>query len=132
MSAAAGRLGITGVGQVAVNVKDVQRAIGFYRDVMGLRYLFEIPNAAFFMAGDLRLMLGTAEKPEFDHPASILYYKVPDIHAAHQSLKAAGARMEDEPHLLARMPDHELWMCFFRDTEDNLLALMSEVTEQKS
>ena len=127
MSAAAGRLGITSVGQVAVNVKDVQRAIGFYRDVMGLRYLFEIPNAAFFMAGDLRLMLGTAEKPELDHPASVLYYKVPDIHAAHQSLKEAGARMEDEPHLLARMPDHELWMCFFRDTEDNLLALMSEV-----
>lgn len=132
MSAAAGRLGITSVGQVAVNVKDVQRAIGFYRDVMGLRYLFEIPNAAFFMAGDLRLMLGTAEKPELDHSASILYYKVPDIHAAHQSLKEAGARMEDEPHLLARMPDHELWMCFFRDTEDNLLALMSEVREQKS
>ncbi|HEU4452163.1 MAG TPA: VOC family protein, partial [Longimicrobium sp.] len=104
MSAAAGRLGITSVGQVAVNVKDVQRAIGFYRDVMGLRYLFEIPNAAFFMAGDLRLMLGTAEKPELDHSASILYYKVPDIHAAHQSLKEAGARMEDEPHLLARMP----------------------------
>jgi predicted enzyme related to lactoylglutathione lyase len=127
MSAAAGRLGITSVGQVAVNVRDVQRAIGFYRDVLGLQFLFEIPNAAFFMAGDLRLMLGTAEKPEFDHPASILYYKVPDIHAAHESLKAAGARMEDEPHLLARMPDHELWMCFFRDTEDNLLALMSEV-----
>ena len=127
MSTATGQLGITEVGQIAINAHDVQRAIGFYRDVLGLRYLFEIPNAAFFMAGDLRLMLGTAEKPELDHPASILYYKVPDIHAAHQSLKEAGARMEDEPHLLARMPDHELWMCFFRDTEDNLLALMSEV-----
>ncbi len=132
MGAAVGQLGITGVGQVAVNVKDLQRAIGFYRDVLGLPFLFEIPSAAFFMAGGLRLMLGTAEKPEFDHPASILYYQVPDIHAAHGSLKAAGARTEDEPHLVARMPDHELWMCFFRDTEDNLLALMSEVREQKS
>jgi methylmalonyl-CoA/ethylmalonyl-CoA epimerase len=84
MSTAVGQIGITGVGQVAVNVRDVQRAIGFYRDVLGLRFLFEIPNAAFFMAGDLRLMLGTAEKPELDHPASILYYKVPDIHAAYE------------------------------------------------
>jgi catechol 2,3-dioxygenase-like lactoylglutathione lyase family enzyme len=132
MSTAVGQLGISGVGQVAVNVRDVRRAIGFYRDVLGLRLLFEIPNAAFFMAGDLRLMLGTAEKPEFDHPASILYYKVPDIHAAYESLKAAGARTEDEPHLVARMPDHELWMFFFRDTEDNVLALMSEVRERKS
>lgn len=127
MSTAAGQVGITAVGQIAVNVQDVQRAIGFYRDVLGLHFLFEIPNAAFFMAGGVRLMLSTAEKPELDHPASILYYKVPDIHAAHQALEAAGTRMEDEPHLLARMPDHELWMCFFRDTEDNVLALMSEV-----
>lgn len=129
MSTAAGQPGITGVGQVAVNVRDVRRAIGFYRDVLGLQFLFEIPNAAFFMAGDLRLMLGTAEKPELDHPASILYYKVPDIHAAYESLKTAGARTEDEPHFIARMPDHELWMFFVRDTEDNLLALMSEVRE---
>lgn len=127
MSTATGQLGITGVGQVAINVRDVRRAIGFYRDVLGLQYLFEIPNAAFFMAGGVRLMLGTAEKPELDHPASILYYRVPDIHAAADALRAAGARLEDEPHLIARMPDHELWMFFVRDTEDNLLGMMSEV-----
>jgi predicted enzyme related to lactoylglutathione lyase len=127
MSTTVGQLGITGVGQVAVNVRDVRRAIGFYRDVLGLPFLFEIPNAAFFMAGGLRLMLGTAEKPEFDHPASILYYQVPDIHAAYESLRAAGAKTEDEPHLVARMPDHELWMFFVRDTEENLLGMMSEV-----
>ena len=127
MSTATGQLGITEVGQIAINAHDVQRAIGFYRDVLGLPFLFEIPNAAFFMCGGTRLMIGTAEKPEFDHPGSILYYKVPDIHAAHGALAAAGARLVDEPHLIAKMPDHDLWMMFFYDTEENMLALMSEV-----
>jgi methylmalonyl-CoA/ethylmalonyl-CoA epimerase len=126
MSTAAS-LGITGVGQVAINVRDVQRAVEFYRDVLGLTFLFQIPNAAFFDCGGLRLMLGTPEKPEFDHPASILYYKVPDIHAAHASLQSAGVTTEDAPHLIARMPDHELWMFFLRDPEGNLLGIMSEV-----
>ena len=119
--------GITGVGQVAINVRDVQRAVEFYRDVLGLRFLFQIPNSAFFDCGGLRLMLGTAEKPEFDHPASILYYKVDDIHAAYASLQAAGADTVDAPHLIARMPDHELWMFFVRDPEGNHLGIMSEV-----
>lgn len=127
MSTAIGQLGITSVGQVAINAHDLERAVAFYRDVLGLKLLFEVPKMAFFQCGEVRLMLGVPEKPEFDHPASILYYKVGDIHAAHEQLKAAGARMEDEPHLIARMPDHELWMCFFRDTEGNVLALMSEV-----
>jgi methylmalonyl-CoA/ethylmalonyl-CoA epimerase len=126
MSTAAS-LGITGVGQVAINVRDVQRAVEFYRDVLGLRFLFQIPNSAFFDCGGLRLMLGTAEKPEFDHPASILYYKVDDIHAAYASLQAAVADTVDAPHLIARMPDHELWMFFVRDPEGNHLGLMSEV-----
>jgi methylmalonyl-CoA/ethylmalonyl-CoA epimerase len=120
-------IGIMGVGQVAVNVHDVKRAIGFYRDVLGLPFLFEIPKSAFFMAGGLRLMLSEPEKPEFDHPASILYYRVADIRASYDALRAAGATLEDEPHLVARMPDHELWMFFFRDTENNLAGIMSEV-----
>jgi methylmalonyl-CoA/ethylmalonyl-CoA epimerase len=119
-------LGITGVGQVAINVRNVQRAVEFYRDVLGLNFLFQIPNAAFFECGGLRLMLGTAEKPEFDHPASILYYKVGDIHAAYASLQATGVQTEDAPHLIARMPDHELWMFFLRDPEGNHLGVMSE------
>jgi predicted enzyme related to lactoylglutathione lyase len=127
MSAGAGGLGITDVGQVAVNVSDVARATAFYRDVLGLPFLFEIPNAAFFQCGPVRLMLGVAEKPEFQHPSSILYYRVADIHAAYDALKAAGARTEGEPHLLAKMETYDLWMLFFRDTEDNYLALMSEV-----
>jgi methylmalonyl-CoA/ethylmalonyl-CoA epimerase len=118
---------ITGVGQVFVNVKDLPRAIAFYRDALGLRYLFEIPGSAFFQLGNLRLMIGVAEKPEFDHPASILYYSVADIQASFATLKAAGAGVETEPHLIARMPDHELWMAFLRDSEGNYFALMSEV-----
>ena len=73
------------------------------------------------------MLLDHPDKPEFDHASSILYFTVPDIKAAHAAMKAKGVRFEDEPHMIARMPDHDLWMTFFHDTEDNLLALMSEV-----
>jgi methylmalonyl-CoA/ethylmalonyl-CoA epimerase len=115
-----------------VNVHDVQRAIGFYRDVLGLPLLFEIPNAAFVQAGSVRLYLAKPEKPEHDHPSSILYFRVGDIHAAFDRLRAAGTPIEGEPHLLARMPDHDLWMGFFRDPEGNVGALMSEVRPPSS
>ena len=72
-------------------------------------------------------MLDRAEKPEFDHPSSILYFAVPDIQAAHASMKEKGVKFEDEPHMIARLPDHDLWMTFFRDSEGNLMGLMSEV-----
>ena len=72
-------------------------------------------------------MLTRPEKPEFDHPGSILYFSVPDIQAAHAAMKDKGVRFEDEPHVIARMPDHDLWMVFFRDPEGNLMGLMSEV-----
>lgn len=115
------------IGQIAVNVHDLERAVGFYRDTLGMRLLFEIPNAAFFDCGGIRLMLGLPEKPEFDHPASILYYDVDDVRGAYEALSARGVRFEGEPHVVARMPDHDLWMAFLRDSEENLLALMSEV-----
>jgi methylmalonyl-CoA/ethylmalonyl-CoA epimerase len=121
---------LDGVGQIAVNVRDLDRAVAFYRDTLGIPLLFRIPGAAFFQCGATRLMLGIAEKPEFDHPASILYYRVADIRAAFDALVAAGVRVEGEqgePHLIAPMPDHDLWMAFLRDSEDNLFALMSEV-----
>jgi methylmalonyl-CoA/ethylmalonyl-CoA epimerase len=127
MTATATKIGISRLGQIAVNVKDLERASGFYRDVLGLRLLFSTGSLTFFDCGGVRLMLSRAEKPEFDHPSSVLYFVVPDIKAAHQQMIAAGARFEDEPHLLAKMPDHDLWMTFFRDPEDNLLAIMSEV-----
>lgn len=119
--------GIERIGQIAVNVRDLERAVAFYRDVLGLRHLFSIPSAAFFDCGGVRLMLGLAETPELDHPASIIYYVVADIQGSYRELQERGAAFIDEPHLLARMPDHELWMTFLRDTEGNTIALMSEV-----
>ena len=118
---------LDGIGQIAITVHDLPRAVRFYRDVLGLRLLFEVPTLAFFDAGGVRLMLGVPEDPKFDHPASILYYRVGDIHAATQRLKASGALLQSEPHLIARMPDHELWMMFLEDSEGNTVGLMSEV-----
>ena len=128
MSATATGIGITRLGQIAVNTQDVERAVAFYQDKLGLKLLFKAPpGLAFFDCGGVRLMLSRAEKPEFDHASSVLYFAVPDIQAAYGKLKADGVRFEDEPHLIAKMPAHDLWMTFFRDSEGNLLALMSEV-----
>ena len=121
-------VGITRLGQIAINAKDVERAAAFYEDKLGLKLLFKAPpGLAFFDCGGVRLMLDRAEKPEFDHPSSVLYFAVPDIQAAYGKMKESGVRFEDEPHLIAKMPTHDLWMTFFRDTEGNFLALMSEV-----
>jgi methylmalonyl-CoA/ethylmalonyl-CoA epimerase len=120
-------LGITRVEQVAINAHDVERATAFYRDVLGLRFLFAAGQLAFFDCGGLRLMLDKAENPESDHPSSILYFSVPDIQAAHRRLVDASVAIVAEPHMIAKMPDHDLWMSFFRDTEGNVMALMCEV-----
>lgn len=124
-------VGISRLGQIQVRAHDVERATAFYRDVLGLKFLFKAPpSLAFFDCGGVRLMIDRPEKPEFDHASSILYFAVPDIQAAHAQMKQHGVRFEDEPHMIARMPDHDLWMTFFRDSEDNLMALMSEVKRQ--
>lgn len=115
------------IGQIAINAHDVDRATAFYRDVLGLPHLFRAGQLSFFDCGGVRLMLDKAEKPEFDHPSSIIYFQVGDIQAAHRRLAAAGAKFEDTPHVIAQMPKYDLWMTFFRDSEGNLLALMSEV-----
>ena len=119
--------GLSEIGQIAINVHDLQRAVTFYRDALGMRFLFEAPGGlAFFDCSGVRLMLGVAEKPEFSHPASVLYYRVDDIDAAHETLTGRGVSFIDEPHLIAKLPTHELWMTFFRDSEENVLALMEE------
>jgi methylmalonyl-CoA/ethylmalonyl-CoA epimerase len=121
-------IGITRLGQIAINAKDVERAAAFYEDKLGLKLLFKAPpGLAFFDCGGVRLMLSRAEKPEFDHPSSVLYFVVPDIQAAYGKLKENGVLCEDEPHMIAKMPTHDLWITFFRDSEGNFLALMSEV-----
>ncbi|MFP5286577.1 MAG: VOC family protein [Thermoanaerobaculia bacterium] len=116
------------IGQIALNAHDVARATAFYRDVLGMRFLFEVPpKMAFFDCGGVRLMISLPEGEAYDHPGSILYYKVHDIRAAYEEIKRRGAEFLGEPHLVAKMPDHELWMAFLKDTEGNTLALMSEV-----
>ncbi|HLK34354.1 MAG TPA: VOC family protein [Terriglobales bacterium] len=119
--------GLSQIGQIAINVHDTGRAVAFYRDQLGMKLLFTAGQLAFFDCGGIRLMLDRPAKPEFDHPSSILYFKVSEIQQAHATLSQRGVKFEDAPHMIARMPDHELWMTFFHDSENNLLALMSEV-----
>lgn len=128
MNTVAAGIGISRIGQIAINAHDVERAASFYQDALGLKLLFKAPpGLAFLDCGGVRLMLSRPEKPEFDHPSSILYFAVSDIRAAYATMKEKGVRFEDEPHMIAKMSDHDLWMVFFRDSEGNLMGLMSEV-----
>ena len=117
------------IGQIAITTHDLPRSVAFYREALGLEYLFEAGPLAFFRCGDVRLMLAVPENEEVDHPSSIVYFRVADIAAARDELLGRGVPFDDEPHLIARMPDHELWMTFFRDPDRNLLGLMSEVRD---
>ena len=126
MSAPSTGIGITGLGQIAINAKDVERAAAFYEEKLGLTLLFKVPpGLAFFDCGGVRLMLSLREGT--DAATSIIYYKVGDIQGAHTALLARGVRFEGQPHIVARMPDHDLWLAECRDSEDNVLALMCEV-----
>lgn len=114
------------IGQLLVPVRDLRRATNFYRDTLGMAFLFEVPRMAFFDVGGVRLMLAEPEGGE-DRAGSIVYYKVEELEAAHTELRDRGVAFQQEPTLIAEMPDHELWMAFFHDSEGNQLALMSEV-----
>jgi len=127
MSAATKNIGITSLGQIAINVHDLERATAFYRDVLGLPLLFIAPNLAFFDCAGVRLMLGRAETPELDHPSSILYFRVPEINAAHQRLLERGVHFLTAPRVIAPMQAYDLWMAGFHDSEGNIMQLMSEV-----
>ncbi len=121
-------IGLAKIGQIAVPVGDIDRAIGFYRDVLGMRFLFKAPpGLGFFDCNGVRLLLDQPASANAEQRSSIIYYQVPDIHAAHAALAARGVVFQQAPHLVARMPDHELWMAFFHDPDANLLALMCEV-----
>src|SRR5207247_6469691 len=121
-------LSLSRIGQIAIVVHDVERATAYYRDVLGMRFLFAFPGLAFFDCDGVRIMLSLPEKKEFDHPSSVLYFKVADIHAAYETLRGRNVEFVDEPHIIARMPDHDLWMTFFHDHDNNVLALMAEVS----
>jgi predicted enzyme related to lactoylglutathione lyase len=113
--------------QVTINARDLKRAVAFYRDVLGVPHMFDAPPAmSFFNCGGVRLLVGVAEKSEFDHASSILYFKVADIDAAYRDLAARGVKFRDRPHFVAPLGSHELWMTFFDDSEGNVMALTSE------
>lgn len=119
---------LTRIAQIAVAVTDLPRAIAFYRDVLGLHFLFQAPpGLAFFDVGGVRLMLALPEPTNRDHHTSILYYETGDIHASAAALKARGVAFESEPHKVANLGKVDLWIGFFRDSEGNLLGVLSEV-----
>jgi methylmalonyl-CoA/ethylmalonyl-CoA epimerase len=126
---AAGDFGLRRIGQIAIPVSDVERAVAFYRDTLGRRLLFQAPpGLAFFDLDGVRLMLDGPAAAQAG-TSSVIYYEVPDLDAAFQTLSRRGVVFVREPHLVAKLPDHELWMAFLRDPDQNLLALMSEVRE---
>lgn len=115
------------LGQVALTVSDVALALTFYRDLLGLQFLFSAgPNLAFLAAGPVRLMLTTAQGEGHAGANSVLYFKVTDVEAAHAGLVARGARNERAPQLAAKLDDHDLWIGFLRDPDGNLVGLMEE------
>src|SRR2546427_12826748 len=109
MSTASSNLGIKNIGQISINVQDLQRATAFYRDVLGLPLLFTVPNLAFFDCGGVRLMIGRAETAEFDHPSSLLYFQVPDLNSAYQQLVERGVQIFWSPGLISPVPTVDLW-----------------------
>ena len=123
--------GLFTIEQIAVNAHDLDRAVEFYRDKLGMKHLFTVPpNLAFFDCDGIRLMLSLPAKPEFDHPSSIIYFRVADIQQATQTLSERGVHFEEQPIFVADMGTYDLWLASFRDSENNLLALMGHVAKK--
>lgn len=117
------------IGQLAIHADDLNRAVAFYRDILGMRFLFQAPpGLAFFDCGGIRLLLNAVNENDVpERLSSLIYYKVEDLNATYETLVSRGVAFHSKPHLIAKMPDHDLWMAFFRDSEDNLVGLMSEI-----
>jgi methylmalonyl-CoA/ethylmalonyl-CoA epimerase len=112
--------------QIAVVCKDVGRATAFYRDTLGMPFLFAAgPQLSFFDCGGVRLML-SSDNAGNDNLSSMLYYLVTDIEGTQRELEGKGVTFIEKPHVIAKMPDHELWLSAFKDTEGNMLGLMEE------
>ena len=115
------------IGQIAYTVSDVPRAVAFYRDAVGLKLLFEAPpGLAFFDCDGVRFMLSQPEGDFKPGASTVTYFRISDIEGTQKALRSRGVPFIDDPHLIARLPDHELWMCFFRDPDGHTLALMEE------
>ena len=119
--------GVSTIGQIHVSVSDIDRSVAFYRDVLGARFLFQVPGQpmAFFDLGGVRLYLGKPESPDF-RSSPILYFTVDDVDGAHRALRQRGVEFLDEPHVVNRTESSELWMAFFRDPDGTNLALMED------
>jgi methylmalonyl-CoA/ethylmalonyl-CoA epimerase len=116
--------------QIAINARDIDRAVSFYRDKLGMKHLFSVqPKMAFFDCDGIMLMLSLPETPEFDHASSVIYFEVDDIHDATRILSERGVEFREQPTFVADMGTYELWMSFFVDSENNMLALRSEVSK---
>ena len=119
-------IGLGRIHQIAMRIHDIDRAVAFYRDALGLPFLFAAPpNLAFFDCGGVRLML-SPPSPGHDHPGSVLYFAVDDIEAMHRTLTGRGVTFSEAPKKIASLPDRDVWLAAFADTEGNPLALMSE------
>ncbi|MBP0724960.1 VOC family protein [Bacillus sp. RG28] len=115
------------IGQIGLPIKDLESAISFYKDLIGLQLLFNTDNMAFFECNGVRLLLSLPEKEEFAHSSSVIYFQVENIKEKYEELKSKGVLFIDEPHIVAKMGNTETWMTFFKDSEENIHALMSEV-----
>lgn len=122
-SASHPRLTLSGISQVSMRALDLERAVSFYRDLLGLELLSEHEGMAFMLAGSVRIMLAVPTAPEFDHPGSILYFDTSDIEADCGALRALGVDVRRDPFVAHREGDHEFRLAFFRDSEGNTLGL---------
>lgn len=118
---------IKGIGQVSIRVHDMEVATRFYQETLGLPLLFQVPNMAFFDCNGIRILLGVAEDPKFDHPSSVFYFNVDHIHSAYETLVDRKVPFLSKPHKIAEVGQTETWMAFFHDPDQNVHALMSEV-----
>ena len=117
---------IQSVGQIAIPCDDLDASIAFYRDSLGLPFLFRAPNLAFLQCGEVRLMLSLPEANDAARHGSIVYYRVADVRAAYVALRARDVPLIDEPHMIARLPDREVWMFFVKDPSGNTVGIMAE------
>jgi methylmalonyl-CoA/ethylmalonyl-CoA epimerase len=116
------------IGQIALTVSNLERSTAFYRDVLGMTFLFDAGTMVFFQCGEIRLMIGLSEAAiPSENSGTILYFKVPDIEHTHASLQHDGVKFIQPPHLVARMANHDLWLAIFTDPDYNTLAIISEV-----
>src|ERR1700738_1930031 len=120
------------IGQIALTVTDLARAKNFYLNTLGMRFLFETGPLVFFQCGDIRLMISTGESAGAPRGGTIIYFKVEDIHAVYAALRERKVEFIDAPHLIARMPDHDLWMTFLKDSDGNVLGVMCEIPSASS